>query len=290
MRIIGEKINGTRKAVAQAIAARDADFIQSLARRQWEAGSYWLDLNAGTHPDREVDDLIWLVEVVQATGPVRLSLDSANPAALAAALPHVSQPPLINSISGEPARLEGILPLAAKHGCPAIALAMDGIRMPATVEDRMVVVRRVVAAARAAGVADEALYVDPLVMTVGTNTEAGRLFLDGLRAVKAEFPKVHLTAGLSNVSFGLPARALVNRTFLTLAMGAGLDSAILDPLDAELRAALLATELLLGQDRHCLNYTRAYRAGRLGGQGGEGPKGSKGPTGGEGKEMREMGK
>jgi 5-methyltetrahydrofolate--homocysteine methyltransferase len=264
MRIIGEKINGTRKTVAQAIAARDAAFIQNLARRQWEAGAHWLDLNAGAHPERESDDLRWLVEVVQAIGPVRLSLDSANAEALAAALPLASVPPLINSISGEPARLEGILPLVARFGCPAIALALDGSQVPATLEARMVVVRRMVAAARAAGVPDEDLYVDPLVMTVGTNTEAGRLFLDGLRAVRAEFPAVHLTAGLSNVSFGLPARALLNRTFLTLAMGAGLDSAILDPLDGELRAALLATELLLGQDRHCLNYTRAYRAGKLG--------------------------
>ena len=116
-------------------------------------------------------------------------------------------------------------------------------------------------ATRAAGVPDEHVYVDPLAMTLGTNTESAVTALDTMRAIRAAYPEAHLTIGLSNISFGLPARSQINRTFLTLAMQAGLDSAILDPLDRDLRAAILTTELVLGRDRHCLNYVRAARAG-----------------------------
>lgn len=119
------------------------------------------------------------------------------------------------------------------------------------------------AATRNAGVADADVYVDPLVTAIATGTESALIAIGTIRAVRSEFPEVHLTSGLSNISFGLPVRHLVNRVYLTLAMEAGLDSAILDPLDRDLRASLLATELLLGSDRHCLNYTRAYRAGLL---------------------------
>ncbi len=261
MKIIGEKINGTRKAVAAAIANRDAEFIQDLAKKQVEGGAHWLDVNAGTHPDREVDDMLWLIELIQGVTDVPLSLDSANPKALTAALGAVKKMPMINSISGEPDRLNNVLPIVAQHGCEVIALAMNDKGIPAEVEGRMAVVRKLFETTRAAGVPDEKVYVDPLVMTIATNTEAGRVTLDTIRAVHAEFPQAHISLGLSNVSFGLPVRSLVNRTFLTLAIAAGMDTAIIDPNDRELKAALFATDLLLGQDKHCLNYTRAYRKG-----------------------------
>jgi 5-methyltetrahydrofolate--homocysteine methyltransferase len=261
MEIIGEKINGTRKRVAQAIAHRDADFIRDLARRQTEAGAAWLDINAGTHPEQEPDDLVWLIENVQTEVDTPLCLDSANPQALTVAIEAVDKTPMINSISGEPDRLENILPLVAEHSCCVIALAMAATKIPDTSEERVEVIHKVMEATRAAGVPNERIYVDPLVMTVGTCLQSGPVFFDTLRAVHAAYPEVHFTAGLSNISFGLPARSFINRAFLTLAIGAGLDSAILDPLDQDLQAALLAAELVLGQDDYCLNYTRAYRAG-----------------------------
>lgn len=263
MKIIGEKINGTRKAVGAAIASRDADFIRNLAEKQVKAGAHWLDVNAGTPPDRELDDLVWLVQQVQAVVDVPLSLDSANPKALAAVMGEVKRTPLINSISGEPDRLSGVLPIVAQHGCDVIALAMDAKGIPADVDARLAVVRDLFTATRGAGVPDDKVYVDPLVMTIATNTDCGRIALDTIRAVHAEYPRAHISTGLSNVSFGLPARALINRTFLTLAVAAGMDTAIVDPLDRELKAALLATDLLLGRDKHCLTYTRAFRAGLL---------------------------
>jgi cobalamin-dependent methionine synthase I len=261
MQVIGEKINGTRERVAQAIEERDAAFIRDLAVKQAEAGAAWLDVNAGTHQSREPDDLIWLVETVQSEVEVPICLDSANPQALVAAIQVVERMPMINSINGEPQRLEGILPLVAKHGCPVIALAMDDKGIPETCERRMEVVRKVMEATRSTGVPDSDIYLDPLVMTLAANTDSALVTLDTMRAIRQEFPDAHLTMGLSNISFGLPARSHINRAFLTLALAAGLDSAILDPLDGEMQAALIAAKLILGRDRHCLNYTRAYRAG-----------------------------
>jgi cobalamin-dependent methionine synthase I len=263
MRIIGEKINGTRKTVAAAIAQRDAEFIQNLAKKQAEGGATWLDVNAGTHPDREVDDMLWLIDLIQGVTDVPLSLDSANPTALKAALGAVKKTPLINSISGEPDRLNNVLPIVAQHGCDVIALCMDDKGIPMDVAGRMTVAHKLFAATRSANVPDEKVYVDPLVMTIATNTDCGAITLDTIRAVRAEFPEAHISLGLSNVSFGLPVRSLVNRTFLTLAIAAGMDTAIIDPNDREMKAALLATDLLLGNDKHCLNYTRAYRKGLL---------------------------
>ncbi len=199
MKIIGEKINGTRAQVKKALSERDAALIQSLAKRQVDVGAHWLDVNAGTPPDRERDDLVWLVNIIQQVVDVPLCF-------------------VIRRVLGE---LQASIPV-----------------------DR--------------------IFVDPLVTTIATNTEGAKIALETMRAVHVEFPGVHLTSGLCNVSFGLPARRLINRAFLTLAVGAGLDTAILDPLDCELDKVLLATEVVLGHDRHCLNYTRAFRAGALG--------------------------
>jgi 5-methyltetrahydrofolate corrinoid/iron sulfur protein methyltransferase len=170
---------------------------------------------------------------------------------------------LINSISGEPDRLNNVLPIVAQHGCDVIALCMDDKGIPADVEGRLAVAHKLFEATRGAGVPDERVYIDTLVLTIATDTNAGRVTLDTIRAIRSEFPEAHISLGLSNVSFGLPLRSLVNRTFLTLAIAAGMDTAIVDPNDRELKAALFATDLLLGYDKHCLNYTRAYRKGLL---------------------------
>ena len=261
MKIIGEKLNGTRKRVAQAIAERDSAFIQDLARKQAEAGATWLDVNAGTHPDKEPDDLVWLIGNVQAAVDTPLSLDSANPKALQIAIQAVKKTPLINSISGEPERLAGILPIAAEHQCPVIALAMDEKKVPETSQKRVEVIHQIVAQTRASGLPDSNLYIDPLAMTISTSTQSAQIAFETMRQVKEAYPEAHLTIGLSNISFGLPARSFINRTFLSLAMQAGLDSAILDPLDREIQAAILTTELVLGQDAHCLSFIRASRKG-----------------------------
>jgi 5-methyltetrahydrofolate corrinoid/iron sulfur protein methyltransferase len=267
MQIIGEKINGTRPRVGEAIINRDKDFITNLAIEQVKAGANLVDINAGTTPDREAQDLVWAVELVQKAVDVPLCLDSTNPAALTEALKHITREDvMINSINGEENRLDSLVPIVAERGTMVIGLAMDESGIPKSVDDRLKVVRRILARTREAGIADNKVYIDPLIMTIATDTSAAILALQAMRAIKTEYPEAHITAGMSNVSFGLPVRSLVNRTFLTLAMEAGLDSAIADPSNRDLREAIIATEALLGRDPFCRRYTSAFRQGLISGQ------------------------
>lgn len=261
MKIIGEKINGTRTSVARAIKNREAGFILSLAEAQIRAGADILDVNAGSTPDRESDDIVWLVQTIQDMADIQLCLDSSRAEPLKAALAKVNHIPMINSISGESKRLNDILPLAAEHQCELIALALDEGGIPKTADRRFDVVCRIMDLTRKSGLPDEKIYIDPLVMSIATDTEAGNITLEVIRRIRTEFPRTHITMGLSNVSFGLPNRQLINRTFLSLALAYGLDSAIIDPTEAAMQESLLATQLLLGKDRFCRNYTTAHRNG-----------------------------
>jgi cobalamin-dependent methionine synthase I len=263
MIIIGEKINATRKAVGQALAERNKTVIQDLACRQSEAGAAWLDVNAGSRPDVEAEGLNWLVETVQEVTETPLCLDSANPQVIAAAIGRVHKTPLINSISYEKDRFTSILPLVKQYQCPVIVLAMDDKGIPKTSQGRVEIIRKIIEETRQNNLADDLLYIDPMVMSLSIDTEAGNNALKTMQMIHREFPSVHLVSGLSNISFGLPGRSLINRAFITLAVESGLDSAILDPLDKGLISSLLAAELVLGKDRFCRNYNKAFRAGIL---------------------------
>ncbi len=265
MIIIGEKINGTRKRVGNAIQDRDADFIRDLAVRQFQSGAAFIDINAGSLPEREPDDMAWLVETVQEVVPdATLCLDSPNHKALRIGIEKAVKPPMLNSLSGEKFRVDEVLPLACEFGTDLIVLALDDNGIPATSDGRLAIVRGLVEMTRNGGMPDEKLYVDPLVMAIATGTENGNITLETCRKIKDEFPKVHLTCGLSNISFGMPLRSILNQAFLVLAMQAGMDSAIVNPEERELRGMMMAAETLLGKDRHCLNFNRAFRSGRIG--------------------------
>lgn len=264
MLIIGEKINGTLKKVNQAVMERGAAFIQDLALRQVEAGADYVDVNAGTPATREPQDLVWLVETVQAVTDTPLCLDSANPQALAAALDRTRHPPLINSISGEESRLSGILPLIPGRTAGVIAVLVEDAGIPRDVDGRLCVAHKVMERTRAAGVPDDQVYIDPLVLAVATQQDSAQVALETMRQLRAIYPFVRFSVGLSNISFGLPLRSLINRAFLTLALYMGLDAAIVDPLDRGVMETLLATEVVLGKDRFCRRYTKAYREGRIG--------------------------
>jgi cobalamin-dependent methionine synthase I len=261
LKIIGEKINGTRKRVAQAIQERDAAFIHNLAKEQTSAGADWLDANAGTAPQREPEDLVWLVENIQAAVETPICLDSANPKALEVAIKAVNKTPMINSISLEPNRVTGVLPIVAAYKCPAVALAMDEKGIPKTKEERLSIISRILEKTRALEIPDSNLYFDPLAMTIATGNTNGLTFFETIREIRKQFPEVHMTCGLSNISFGMPARSFINRVFLAYAMQAGLDCAICDPNNQDIKTTMLAAELLLGNDKHCLKFTRAFRAG-----------------------------
>lgn len=265
MIIIAEKINGTRKAVAQAIRERDEAFIQDLAKAQAEAGSHYLDVNAGTSPEREPEDMAWLVKTVQAVCDLPLCLDSANPQALQAGLDLVDKTPIINSVSGEKSRVEGVLPLALKHSTGLILLALDDeAGIPADSAGRMKIVNRLVGLAKDGGLSEDKLFVDPLVTAISTGTDSALVTYDTIKQVRQAYPAAHVTCGLSNISFGLPLRPLINQTFMSQAVLSGLDSAIIDPNDRQLMSVMLAAEMLAGLDKYCQNYSRAYRAGRIG--------------------------
>jgi 5-methyltetrahydrofolate--homocysteine methyltransferase len=269
MIIIGEKINSANKKVAEAIASRNGDFIKDLALRQYKAGAFYLDLNAGTVPSNEVDDLLWLIEQAHLAAPEAiLCLDSANPEALAAGLEKVTgynpSKIMVNSLSGQKKSLDGVLPLVSKFRPELIILGLDDSGIPEKASGRLEIIRQLVDLSRKAGLADESLYIDPLVMSIPTDNKAGLVTLEVIGAVRKEFPLCHLTCGHSNISFGMPLRQVVNRYFMALAIEAGLDTAITDPESREMRAAILATEALLGRDRHCRNFNSAFRAKLIG--------------------------
>lgn len=263
MLIVGEKINGTRSQVKEAVLNRNADYIIELAKSQAEAGADYLDVNAGTDPEREAEDLLWLIDVVQSVVDTPICIDSSTPSAIKEALKAVKSTPMINSINGDPRKLEEFIPIIKERNCPVIALCLDESMsgMPKTVDDRMKILERIVAATREAGIADSQLYIDPLTMTVATDQTAGITVIQCIKLIKEEYPEAHIIGGLSNISYGLPNRSLINRTFLTLVLAAGMDSAIIDPCDRELLGTLYTTELLLGRDKFCRKYTTASKEG-----------------------------
>jgi 5-methyltetrahydrofolate--homocysteine methyltransferase len=170
---------------------------------------------------------------------------------------------MVNSINADPRRLDSFLPLISDLGCPVVALSLDESKsgMPKDTAERLENIARVFTATRAAGITDDRLFVDPLIMSVSTDTSAGMEALECIRQIHALYPEAHITGGLSNISFGLPKRELVNRTFLSLAMAVGLDSAICDPGNIALIESLKATDMILGRDKFCRRYTTAAKDG-----------------------------
>lgn len=262
MLIIGERINATRKRIGEAVTKRDADFIREEARKQVEAGAHLLDVNGGI-AGQEVDNLSWLVNIVQEAVQVPLCLDSADPEALRQALPLCRMQPMINSITNDPERFEAVLPLITKFNAKVIALCLAAGAPPTGLEDRVATAVTLVQRLEAAGVPAGNIYVDPCVFPISTGSQHGPAVLDAIGRIRAQCPGVHTSAGVSNVSYGLPVRKLLNEVFLLMLLGRGMDAAIIDPCDAGLMAGILAAEALGGCDAHCMGYLRAYRSGKL---------------------------
>jgi 5-methyltetrahydrofolate--homocysteine methyltransferase len=263
MLIVGERINSSLSGVAEAIAARDGAFIEGLARHQAEAGARFLEVNAASHPGEEPAGLEWLVRTAQEAVDLPLCLDSASPPAIEAALGVHRGRAIVNSITGEPGRAEGLLPLVKKYGCQVVGLAMGPEGVPRSAGERLSNARRLVEMVKDYGIPLDDLYLDPGVLPVSVDGGAGGEVLQALRDIKSTLG-VKTILGVSNISFGLPRRRLLNRTFLAAATALGLDAAIMDPLDRELMATATAARALRGDDEHCLAYLAAYRQGRLG--------------------------
>jgi 5-methyltetrahydrofolate--homocysteine methyltransferase len=259
MIIIGERLNSSRGAVLTAMSARDENFLVEQALEQEKAGAAYIDLNSAALMEGEVDGLGWMIPLLQGRLHVPLSIDSPDPEAMAAGLRLHQGQALLNSLSGETKRWQALLPLIREYKPKVIVLCLDDDGMRKDARGIFSVAARLVDRLVREGVAREDILLDPLVHPVGVDTEAPGLFLGALRLIKKEMPSIKTVAGLSNVSFGLPERKLINRTFLTLAMAEGLDAAILDPLDKNLMETLVAAEALLGKDPSLKAYIKHTR-------------------------------
>jgi 5-methyltetrahydrofolate--homocysteine methyltransferase len=263
MLIIGERINSSRKPIAEAIVSRNKAVIQAEARAQAEAGAGYIDINAGSFVGEEEVHLRWLIDVVQEASDCPLCIDSPDHTIIKAVLPLVKRPPMINLITLEPARLEGILPLVTGYKARLIGLCQAEDAMAESSADKLTLAHRLVEAVTASGVPLNDFYIDPLVYPLATNPHSALATLDAIEKIMKAFPGVHTTCGLTNISYGLPLRNLVNRCFLTAAIVHGLDSAIIDPTDKKLYGSLKAALMVMGKDDFCMEYVTAFREGRL---------------------------
>ncbi|MBC9783664.1 methyltetrahydrofolate cobalamin methyltransferase [Heliobacterium chlorum] len=263
MLIVGEKINTGRPGIEGAIISRNVALIQDLALRQKLSGADVLDLNCTTMRHREPEGLSWLVETVQTVVNEPVCLDSPNPVALEAALKVHRGRAFINAISAEETRYRTLIPLVKQYRCKVIALCLDDQGVPETVDQEIAVANRLMERLTQDGVDVDDVYLDPLIRPVGQGEHWGNFSLEVIRRLRGEFPAMHIICGVSNISYSLPARALLNRTFLTLAISAGLDGAILDPENKNLMASLRAAEALLQKDPGFRRYVLAFREGQL---------------------------
>lgn len=263
MIIIGEKINASIPAVKTIIQKQDDKKLIELAQKQAVVGSTYIDVNVGTGEGSRDDEILamqWAIQIIQNKIDTPLCIDSADPILLEAALEgRNGRTSLINSTKAEDDNLKKVVPLAVRHKASLIALAMDESGIPKTVKDRMAACRKIAEACHRYGLSMDKVFFDPLVLPVSTDIRQGRVTLDTLAEIKKEFPTAKTVMGLSNISYGLPKRADLNAAFLHMAVSAGLDAAIMDPLDQTMMAAVRAAEVLVGKDRHCRRYTRSLR-------------------------------
>lgn len=264
MLIVAERLNCTRKRIRAAVTDKNADFIRNEARRQVEAGADYIDVNSATGVTTEVADMQWMIEQVRSVTDKPLSVDTANGEAMRLGLSlHGPGQPLLNSVTGEKDRLELMMPLAAEFKTRLVALAMDDSGMPETVDARLKAVETILKSADAHRVPHENIFVDPLIRPISTNPTHAADCMETVRRIKAELSPVKTIGGLSNVSFGLPNRNLINRTFLAMMLAAGVDAGIIDPLEKGAMATILAAEALLARDEYCVNFIQASRSGAL---------------------------
>jgi len=263
MLIVGERINTSRKAVNEAVEKRDAAYIIADVQKQVQAGADYIDVNAGSRIGSELEDLIWLVEVIEPVVNVPLALDSPDAQVLGKMIRKVKQRPMINSTTAEASRLEAMKVVVQERDCDIVALCLDEQGLPKSVDMVLANASRLIDGLMGVGVPLGSIHLDPMIQPIGVDQKNGLLALDTIRRLHQEFPGVQTICGLSNVSFGLPNRFLLNRTFLVLCLGSGLRGALVDPLDQKMMTNIMVAETLLGRDDFCMKYLKANRAGKL---------------------------
>ena len=267
--IIGERINPTgRKMLAAEMAAGDFSTVEADTLAQVAAGAHMLDVNAGIPLADEPKILAEAIRLVQSLTDVPLSIDSSIVAALEAGLAVYQGKPLVNSVTGEDERLEAVLPLIKKYGAAVVAISNDETGISEDPDVRFEVAKKIVERAADHGIPRSDIVVDPLVMPVGALNQAGRSVFHLIRRLREEL-KVNTTCGASNFAFGLPNRHGLNAAFLPMAIGAGMTSAIINPLHAEETTAVKGADVLMGHDRDCRRWIQAFREPQAEGEGGD---------------------
>jgi 5-methyltetrahydrofolate--homocysteine methyltransferase len=255
--LIGERINPAgKKKLAESLKAGDLEIVRREALAQVQAGADILDVNVGTFGVDEVTLLPRAVQAVMDTVDVPLCIDSNNLAALEAATKIYKGKPLINSVTGEERSLARVLPLVKEYKAAVVGLVQDDEGIPKDARRRVSIARKIVERAEAVGISRENIVIDCLAFAVGADTSSGLAVMEAIRAIKAELG-VNMTLGASNISFGLPDRELINNAFVAMAIAAGLTCLITDA--AKVRSTVLATDLVLGRDKHARRYIGAYR-------------------------------
>lgn len=267
MLIVGELINTSRKAIKEAVEKRDKAYIQQIAREQAEAGADYIDVNCGTQFGQEVEVMEWLVSIILELNLDKpLCIDSPDAKALDAGLALATKlrpdfQLMINSINYEQERYQEVLPLVNKYNAKIVALLMDDSGMPVTAEDRLGVADKLYEGLTGAGVPEENIYFDPLVKPISVSDKAGLEVLETVRLLTEKYPKCHKMCGLSNVSYGLPNRKVLNSFFVAQTMVNGMDGFIINPCDKLMMGTVAAAMALLGDDQFCMGYLTAHRKG-----------------------------
>jgi len=257
--VIGERINPTgRKSVLKALQEGNFDQVRQDAIDQVAAGAQVLDVNAGVPGADEPALLHDVMQTVLDVTDVPLCIDTADPEALAAALELYEGKALVNSVNGEERSLDAVLPLVKEYDAAVIGLCMDDDGIPETAEDRLAVAEKILDRAASLGIAVADVIIDPLALTMGADSNAGRVALDTIGLVVEKFG-VNVTMGASNISFGLPDRKHINATFIAMAIHAGLTIPITNPMVPEVKTAILAADLAMGRDEYGMNWIKAYR-------------------------------
>lgn len=265
MIIIGEKINGSIPSVAKAIAEKDGETIKKLAKVQAEAGATYIDVCASVSEDIEVETMKWLIDLVQEVTDLPIAVDSPSVKVCAECMKFCKRPGLFNSVSMEGDKTDIAFPILAQNPqWEVVALLNDDNGIPQTAERRLEVFANLMAKAKQFGIDPSRFHIDPLVEMLCTSEDGINMVTTVIKEIKAQYPAIHITGAISNISFNLPARKLVNQGFVVLAMNAGMDSAILDPLNRDMMGMIFAAEALLGLDEYCMEYINGFRKGIYG--------------------------
>jgi 5-methyltetrahydrofolate corrinoid/iron sulfur protein methyltransferase len=260
MYVIGERINGMFKDVRKSIQERNTEVIQNLAKAQLEAGANALDVNVGPASADPKETMIWLVKTIRQVTGAPLAIDTTKADVMEAGLAEAGSGSIVNSTTGQAEKLAVFMPLAQKYVAGIIGLTIDEKGIPRDAAGRTEIALRIVASAFENGIEDmRRLFIDPVILPVNVTQTVPQQVIDALREVRLlSDPPPRTVLGLSNVSQGTMLRSLINRTYLVMAIAAGLDGAILDPMDEELMNAGITAELLLNKQVYCDDYLKAY--------------------------------